>query len=197
VKAEYAGSVSFLGTTNMLAPAQLINTPPVAVPDLIERSPTSGTKVSVASLLANDTDADGDALMFVGFSTNSAHGGILNESNGWLKYVPPPGFTNGDSFTYTISDSRGASVIGTVTINVRVDTAPSPNLEITSLANGTYLIRFDGIPGKTYRIEYTQTLENPVWQSLGSSTADDFGVFEYVDIPPEGSPTRYYRSVNP
>jgi len=198
VEAEYAGSLKFLGTTNSLAPVQLINTPPVAGADTIERSPSSGTKVAVATLLANDTDADGDVLTFVGFSTNSAQGGSLSQSNGWVIYVPPAGFTNGDSFTYTISDGWGAPVSGTVTINVQVDNTPSPNLEITNLGNGSYLIRFDGIPGRTYRIEYVEALDDsPQWQTLASGTADEFGVFEYVDTPPQGSPMRYYRSIYP
>jgi len=197
VVAEYAGSVNFTGTTNSLAPEQLINTPPVAMADTIERTPGNGTKVAVTTLLANDTDADGDVLRFVGMDTNSVHGGSLSLSNGWVIYVPAAGYTNGDSFSYQISDGRGVPVSGTVTINVREDTTPSPNLEITDMGDGSYRIRFDGIPGKTYRIEYAETLENPAWQTLGNSTADAFGLFEFVDTPPNGSPMRYYRSAYP
>ena len=37
IAAEYAGDGNFTGTTNLLSPAQLINTPPVAGPCTIER----------------------------------------------------------------------------------------------------------------------------------------------------------------
>jgi hypothetical protein len=60
--------------------------------------------------------------------------------------------------------------------------------------NGSYLIRFGGIPDQTYRIEYTDNLLNPLWQSLGANTADTDGVVEYIDYPPQYSPVRYYRS---
>lgn len=197
IEAEYAGSANFFGTTNSMSAAQLVNTPPVAGPDTMERFPNGGAKVRIATLLSNDSDADGDAVTFVGFSATSAQGGSLSQSNGWIIYSPAAGNTNVDSFTYTISDGRGAPVTGTVTVNVIADTTPSPNLTITNLGNGSYLIRFDGIPGRTYRIEYSDSLEDPHWQTLGNGTADDVGRFQFIDAPPGTAPTRYYRSAYP
>ncbi len=197
VVAEYAGDGNFTGTTNTLSSVQLINTPPVAGPDTIERDPTNGVKVTIATLLSNDTDADGDVISFVSVSGTSAHGGTVSRQGNWIFYTPPAGFTNVDSYTYTISDGRGAPVTGAVTVNIRADNVPSPNLVITDLGDGSYLIRFDGIPGKTYRIQWTESVETPNWQTLGSRTANDVGLFEYTDRPPSGSPKRFYRSVYP
>jgi len=195
VAVEYAGDGNFTGTTNWLVPDQLINTPPVTGPAVIERDPSNSVKVAIAALLSNDLDPDGDTLTFVGVSGTSANGATLTNNGGWIFYTPAPGFTNSDTFTYTISDGWGAPVTGTVTVNIRVDNGPSPNLTIISLGGGSYAIRGDGIPGRTYRIQFAEDLANPNWQVLGSATTDGAGVFTLLDT--SGASLRLYRSVYP
>jgi len=195
VAAEYAGDANFTGTTNLLSPNELINTPPVAGADTIVRDPASGVRVSIATLLSNDTDADADLISFLGVSAASAYGGTLVSNNGWISYTPSPGFTNTDTFTYTISDGLAAPVTGLVTVNVVVDDGPSVNLTITVLSNGLYVIRGDGIPGRVYRMQYADQPQNTNWQTLGTVTADQFGIFEITDAA--GTPQRYYRSIYP
>jgi mono/diheme cytochrome c family protein len=173
------------------------NSLPVAGADVIERDPTNGVKVSVATLLGNDSDADGNPIAFVSASATSANGGIITSNNNWIFYTPPAGFTNADSFTYQITDGQGGTATGTVTVNVRSDNGPSPNLIITSLGNGSFRVRFHGTYGRTYRIQSTEDLDNPNWVSLGSATANEFGVFDFVDTLPSGSPVRFYRSIYP
>lgn len=152
--------------------------------------------MSIASLLANDSDEDaGHFVTFNSFSGSSTAGGTVSSNDGWLFYMPPAGFTNSDSFSYTISDGVGAPVNGTVTVAVNLTIVPSPNLRITDLFNGSYRLRFDGIPGLVYRIQYTTNLVD--WVELNSGTANEFGAFELVDTPPGGSPSRYYRSSYP
>jgi hypothetical protein len=194
VAAEYAGDANFTGTSNALSPVQLINTPPVAGPDAIQRYPTNGTKVSIVTLLSNDSDADHDPLSFLSFSPNSTNGGTIISNNSWLAYTPAVGFTNTDTFTYTIGDGFGGPVTGTVAVNVVVDIGASSNLTITVLSNGAYNVRGDGIPGRTYRLQYSDVPDGN-WQPLPTSTADAFGMFFYVDTT--GSPRRFYRSVYP
>jgi hypothetical protein len=195
IAAEYAGDLNFVGTTNSLAQSQVINTPPVAGNDLIERYPTDTVKVRRLVLLANDSDADGDTLS-VTFSSTSANGGTITVSGAWVFYTPAAGFTNDDSFTYTINDGRGGSAVGTVTVAIKVDNAPSQNLVITALGGGSIRIVGFGIPGRTYHLQYSSTLISPDWQNIdGSFTADGTGRFEYTDTPGEG--VRFYRSVFP
>src|SRR5207245_862634 len=102
------GDQNFFGTTNNLSPNQVINTLPIPGPVVLQRYPTAGVKVSIETLLNNASDADGDAISFVNVDTTSANGGTLTTSNGWIFYTPPAGFTNSDTFTYTISDGVGA-----------------------------------------------------------------------------------------
>jgi subtilisin-like proprotein convertase family protein len=194
IAAEYAGDPNFIGTTNILTPSQLINTPPVAQPDVITRSGTNGTKVSIAAILSNDSDADGDPITFLGVSSPSVNGGTVVSNSGWIYYNPPAGFTNSDSFTYSITDGFGAPVTGNVTVNIAVDNGPSPNLTIAALGGGVYLVSGNGIPLRTYRMLYSDSPAG-AWLLLGTATADRNGLFEITDS--SGSPQRFYRSVYP
>jgi subtilisin-like proprotein convertase family protein len=198
VSAEYAGDGNFVGATCALESAQLVNSMPVAVDDVVEREPASGAKVLIETLLSNDSDADaGDSIAFVSVSPTSLHGGTVTQSNDWIHYIPAPGFTNADSFTYTIVDTYGSQAEAVVTVEIKIDTVPSPNLTLLDLGDGSYMLKFDGIPGRTYRIEMTEDLSQAAWQILGSATGDAAGMFEFTDTPPAGAPERFYRSVYP
>lgn len=196
VVAEYAGDLNFVGSTNSLAENQVVNTPPVAGDDTIERTATMSVIVSLSTLLANDRDADSDTFDFT-VSSNSVNGATIMVSGGWVFYTPAVGFTNADSITYTIADGRGGRAVATVTVAIAADNAPSQNLVITALGNNTFRIDGSGIPGRTYRLQFSD-LTNPFdWQDIaaGSLTADSFGKFEYTDTTE--ATMRFYRSVNP
>lgn len=197
VTAEYAGSLDFVGTTNDLGAPQIINTPPVAGNVTIQRYPTGGTKIQLATLLASDTDADGNPLTITGVSSNSANGGTITVFSGWVIYTPAPGFTNEDSFTYTVQDSFGATAVGTVTVAIISDNSPSSNLTITSLGNNMYQIDGNGIPGVSYHLQYSDSPAPFSWLDLpdASFTASDVGQFQYIDTTTNDM--RFYRSVSP
>jgi hypothetical protein len=195
VVAEYATTSNFVGATNRLNPDQLINTPPIAGTDELPRYSSSGAKVRIATLLRNDSDADGHLITFVSFSATTANGGTIMRDGEWLHYVPTAGSTNNDSFTYTISDGLSQPVTGTV--NIRASDQKPSNLKITAHGDGSFAIRFDGVPDVTYRIEFSEDPASTAWQSLGSRTADETGMFEMLDRPPAGSPMRVYRSASP
>jgi hypothetical protein len=70
-------------------------------------------------------------------------------------------------------------------------------VSIQAEAGDTFRILFEGAPGKTYTIQYADSLSQPNWQPLGTRTADPQGFFEYVDTPPSDSPSRFYRAAYP
>lgn len=199
VVAEYAGDLNFVGITNTLTPAQIITDPTYAGPDTIERRPTQGVKVRAAMLLANDFTSDTNGLSFDSVSATSVEGGTITVSDGWVFYTPAVGYTGIDSYTYTITDGYGGSTVGTVTVNIKVDNDPGQNLTITPLGGDPQLYRIEGsgIPDRTYRLQYSDTLALPNWFDLpgASVTVDTNGVFQYVDTT--SAPERYYRSVYP
>jgi Bacterial Ig-like domain (group 3)/YDG domain/Concanavalin A-like lectin/glucanases superfamily/Domain of unknown function (DUF2341) len=196
INAEYAGDGNFLGSTNSLS--QVVNARPVAVGDVLPRNSNTGAKVRSATLLANDTDPDGDALTFISVSATNASGGTNVVLGNWISYKPPAGFTNADSFTYIVADSYGLQATGTVSVAILVDSAPAQNIgSIDNLGNSSSLIHFSEIPGRTYTIQYTTNLVTPVWQPLGTNTADAFGKINFTDSPATNSPARFYRSTSP
>jgi subtilisin-like proprotein convertase family protein len=198
VSAAYAGDGNFTGTSASLSPDQNINTPPVAGADTIERYPTQGVKVRLTTLLANDSDADGDTVS-IAVAGTSANGGVLTVSGDWVFYTPAAGFTNSDSFTYTLTDSHGGSVTGTVAVAIKADNGPAQNLAVTDLGNGSFRIDGSGIPGRTYRLQYSDSMSPATWENLpgASVTANGVGAFTATDTPPGGVAERYYRAVYP
>ena len=194
VTAEYAGDGNFLGSSVALGAVLVVNSIPVAGDNLIERYPSGSVKVSIATLLANDTDADGDTLTLVSVSSPTSNSGGVVIADGWVHYTPAVGFTNVDSFTYTIEDGRGGSATGTVTVDIINDTAVSGNLSIVDQGDGSYRVRFRGMPDRTYTLEYAETLTPPDWASLAEITTDATGAAEYIDTPPGGAPGRFYRT---
>jgi uncharacterized repeat protein (TIGR03806 family) len=175
---------------------ELLNAPPVALPDTLYRYPLSGTTVRAANLLANDSDSENDELTVVSVSPSTSDGATVSLQGDWIQYNPPPGLTDEDVFTYQISDGHNEPVTGSVTIRVIWDSLPSPDLAITH-STGACHIRFDGVPGLSYRIEYTSSLNPPQWQNLGTATGNETGQFGFIDIPPARFTQRFYRAVYP
>lgn len=196
VTAHFTGDPNYRHSSCALPVPQLINTPPQALPDVVLRGISQGTKHRVSDLLGNDSDGDGDLVEFLGVSQQTQEGGNLATSDGWVFYTPPAGFVNADAFTYTVRDRWGATTTATVEIVPRVGYEPAANLALLDLGAGTYRIAFSGIPWRTYNIEYTETTSAPHWQLLTARTTDSQGRFYYDDTVPAEAPSRYYRSVS-
>jgi hypothetical protein len=102
-------------------PRQYTNHFPLAQAD--SASTTEGVAITLDAL-ANDSDADGDALA-VSAVTTPAHGSAV-ASGGNILYTPAAGFSGVDTFSYTVSDGRGGSAGATVTITVGASANASP-----------------------------------------------------------------------
>lgn len=102
-----------------------VNDPPTALDDLATTSQNGGT-ILASALLANDSDVDiGDKLTLVGVSALTTLGAQLAIDQGNLTYTPgtmfqalAAGQTATDSFTYTVSDTGGATASANVTLTV-------------------------------------------------------------------------------
>ncbi len=90
------------------------NTPPVATDDTLT---TAEDVAGIVNVLANDTDADSDALTVVS-NTTPLRGTVVNNGDGTFTYTPGANLNGADSFTYTISDGQGGN--DTATVNVTV-----------------------------------------------------------------------------
>jgi outer membrane protein OmpA-like peptidoglycan-associated protein len=89
-----------------------INHPPIAQPDFAVAKFNTPVAISV---LANDSDPDGDALTITSF-TQAASGTVTRGPNNTLVYTATQNFIGTDGFQYTISDGRGGTASTTVTV---------------------------------------------------------------------------------
>ena len=113
------GSLSDTATVSIaVEPA---NTAPVAGDDAVSTGRNAALAIPLATLFANDSDADGDTLSLADFS-QPAHG-TLSNAKGTLAYTPNGGYVGPDSFSYTVSDGRFSDT-ATVGITVTGPAAP-------------------------------------------------------------------------
>ncbi len=108
-----------------------VNDPPVAVADAATVGEDGSVNVTV---LANDTDVDGDTLS-VASITQGAHGAVAINPDKTVRYTPAANYNGADSFTYTLADGNGGTATGTVAINVSaMNDGPIANPDAASLA---------------------------------------------------------------
>jgi len=108
------------GNTTLVA--NTLNSTPVASPDAYRwYGNVTLTIPALAGLFTNDADPDGDTFTITAFDAASVQGGTVQNvdvNTGAFDYLPPPGFTGIDSFTYTIEDDDGNSSTTTVTVSL-------------------------------------------------------------------------------
>jgi outer membrane protein OmpA-like peptidoglycan-associated protein len=114
------GTATATVTVQVAAP----NRPPIAVDDVAQT--VEGAAV-VISVLANDSDPDGDTLSFNALLAVPANGDVVDNGDGTLTYTPDPGFIGTDTFAYNNDDGRGTrqSLSNAATVTVEVIAAPN------------------------------------------------------------------------
>lgn len=172
------------------------NQNPVAGPDLMGTRQGVAAAVPVGRLMINDRDPDGDPLEIIAVSGSTAQGGFVTicGCHAVVTYYPPADFSGVDSFTYTLTDNRGGFATGTVTVTVSPSSASSQNITGLTMPGGVPTITGYGIPGRNYRLEYTDDMGG-VWSILGSTTAAPNGHLVLTDDSTPLPPSRFYRVV--
>lgn len=132
------GSASTTVTLN----APRINGNPIANPDPTTTTPARAATINV---LQNDSDPNGDTISLTGVSRPQNGTTKINADGRTVVYTPNAGFSGTDSFTYTISDGKGGTAVGTVPVTVKlpvVTVAPAPH-EVVEGDITRRTIRFD------------------------------------------------------
>lgn len=136
---SYTGSASFTytisdgngGTDTATFYLDIISAPnenPLAVNDSLDGLTGTPLAIAAATLLANDSDPDGDSITIT--TVQDALNGTVSLVNGEVTFNPNANYVGPASFTYTISDGRGSIDTATVNLNIK----PVPILELTSIA---------------------------------------------------------------
>ena len=122
------GNDTATATVNLNINDPAANTPPVAVDDAGSTDADTPLVLSIAGLLANDTDADGDTLSLTGFD-QPTNGALVDNGDGTLTYTPNIGYTGADSFAYTVSDGNDTAT-ATVNLNINDPAANTPPVAV-------------------------------------------------------------------
>jgi hypothetical protein len=163
------------------------NTAPVGGADSVSRTKGASFKnLTLASLLANDTDVDGDTLNIASVDATSANGVALSTNATSLLYSGA--LTNNDSFHYVVADSFGGTA--SVLVSLTATNAVGQTTGSVALVAGQAVLTFYGVPSATYTLQVSSDLS--IWSDLTSVTAAATGVINYTDTAPP-TPNAYYR----
>jgi VCBS repeat-containing protein len=123
-KANFNGTDSFTFKVNdgaadsAVAAVSLKIAPVNDVPTAVSDSATTKENVPVnISVAANDTDVDGDRIDVTEVS-DAVGGTVRIGSGGNVQFTPNQNFRGMGSFKYTISDGKGGTAVGSVTVTV-------------------------------------------------------------------------------
>ena len=107
------------------------NQAPVAANDSgFSATQNSPMSISAATLLANDSDPDGDILTVTGVSNGINGTASFNSQSNTVTFVPNSGYTGPASFTYAVSDGRGGTA--SASVSLAVNTAPASIVSLFS-----------------------------------------------------------------
>ncbi|MFD2265421.1 cadherin-like domain-containing protein [Lacibacterium aquatile] len=123
---DFFGTASFTytvsdgqgGVTTAVATLQVANVAdvPVARKDTVQTAEDTVLVLDPATLLKNDSDADGTSPTLT--AVFDAVGGTVELVGGKVVFIPDADFTGLASFSYTISDSEGGTATASVTVAV-------------------------------------------------------------------------------
>jgi large repetitive protein len=107
------------------------NPGPTATNDTATTSEDTPVTISV---LANDSDPDGDPLIVT--SATSPDGAVVINANGTITFTPTANFNGATTITYTISDGNGGTATATVAVTVDpVNDSPTADNPLPNQAN--------------------------------------------------------------
>jgi uncharacterized repeat protein (TIGR03803 family) len=170
-----------------------IRTPPLANADSVEVPLGLSLSMPVGTLLANDSDPNGEAIGIASIQSPSAAGCGVSMANGVVTYW---GAFSGaaDHFTYTLTNASGLSAVGAVNVTLTGSLPATNHLSVQPLANGSMRFVFLGVTTFRYALEQTRDLTPPqTWQRLQTNWTGARGYVFFTNTPPPGTSV-YYRA---
>jgi len=164
-----------------------VNAPPVANDDHYDLGSGLALDIAAPGVLTNDSDPEGDSLTAT--LVSGPHQGVLNLSpSGGFNYTPTNHFSGVDTFTYQASDGQTNSSSATVSITV------TNLIQIVSvgLSNDVVTVRWTSIVGKTYRLQYKESLGDTNWRDVAPDVSAS-GATALGTNGVEAASRRFYR----
>ncbi|HXG49070.1 MAG TPA: lamin tail domain-containing protein, partial [Methylomirabilota bacterium] len=148
------------------------------------------------TLTIRASEPDGHALVY---SVDSGPPGSQLNQGGAYRWIVPAGQTPGDypvTLRVTDNGTPPASDVATFVIRVigpTVTESPGPFLYTVAHGEGEATFSFVAIPGRTYRAEYKNDLDEPEWHPLGPDFAAASPSASITDRSP--AHRRFYRVI--
>lgn len=201
---QIVGQAQFPGIGNrayLLTPGISGNHNPVAHDKSFTWSRRQSVLIPAATLLANDTDPDGDQLCLTsvagdGLDGATQGGGRVTREGNNILYTLPGIVVASDSFTYGISDGFGGTASALVTINFS-DSAPLPTPLINppkNLPDGTVQLSGQAPQGSTVWIYRSVDALASQWTLDMTLTVSDSGQWTVTRPGIEGGHHMLYRA---
>jgi hypothetical protein len=193
---QYAVSIANSGgSVTSVAATLTINQPPLASNIAAGTKQNQPISIPIEKMMFYAFDPDGDPLALSAVSATSTNGGTVVRGPTDVTYTPVTGFIGTDSYSWSVSDSRGGSASALVLIQVRPTDQVSGNMLPLTAVPGGFQVGFFGIPGRTYTLQRAESISGP-WTTLDSVLVgpDGLGVYYDTNSPP---PTAFYRTVYP
>lgn len=180
-------------TTSAGAALVISNRPPTAGFFLLPATENTATSVPAIKLMSVASDPDGDAVAVTAVAPASTNGGAASFSGGHIHYTPVSGYTGPDELAYTLTDARGAAATGWLTILVSPAGVGFNQLAPPEpLGGGQWRLRYLGIPGYAYALEWRTNLAVGDWVPVRTNVAGPDGRLEFTNV--STAPENYYRT---
>lgn len=122
-QAADAGGETSTATAGILV--RPTNRAPTGTADVVATAAGKPVVLTVADVLANDADPDGDP-MTAALVDGATNGTVSMAADGSFTYTPAAGFSGTDTFTYRVTDGQLESGLVQVTVTVSAPTSPEP-----------------------------------------------------------------------
>jgi hypothetical protein len=149
-------------------------------------------KIKLTDLQALWTELDSGQTLTLSVTSPTGQGATVTTNATHLMYEPVN--NNNDTVNYTISDQRGGTANGLISITVSPSVSSNSIVQLQVGAPGanSNTITLAGIPNYTYSVQFSTNLTD--WESFTTNNAGNNGLWTVIDDTATNA-TRFYRSL--
>ena len=159
----------------------------------IAANPILGLRINESATVASAklaTDSDGNALTVTAASLTTGSGSVSFTPLG-ITYSAP-GSAGSATISYTVSDNRGGTATGAISVTIRSANTSSTITDLdTTTEPGKVILTASGMPSQPYTVQVND--DNAGWVADGNATSAGNGVLRYTNTVPGGVTIRLYR----
>ena len=165
-------------------------------PDAVNDSAATNEDAAVIiSVLVNDADVDGEAVILTGV-TQGTRGSVVQNGNGTVTYTPNPNTFGADSFTYTVRDAAGLTDTATVNVNVAAINDPPDAIDDSATANEGGNVAITVLANDTDLEGNALTVTAASTPAHGTATINGNGTITYTPVSTYSGPDSFTYTIS-